>query len=137
MKKKLFSCILTCLALCACNTPTASNNNIANDIIGEWCIIEAMGISTEAADTKPFIHFTDSGTIDGHTSVNTFFGQYTVNEDSIFFDQVGSTMRMGEDMEIEVAVMEALGMCTTLDVQDSAIYASDIFGNNVMVLKRR
>jgi heat shock protein HslJ len=96
-----------------------------------------MGISTEAADTKPFIHFTDSGTIDGHTSVNTFFGQYTVNEDSIFFDQVGSTMRMGEDMEIEVAVMEALGMCTTLDVQDSAIYASDIFGNNVMVLKRQ
>jgi hypothetical protein len=46
-------------------------------------------------------------------------------------------MRMGEDMEIEVAVMEALGMCTTLDVQDSAIYASDIFGNNVMVLKRQ
>ena len=66
-----------------------------------------------------------------------FFGQYTINEDSIFFDQVGATLRISEDMEIEFAVMEALGMCTTLSVQDSDMYANDIFGNNVMILKRQ
>lgn len=96
-----------------------------------------MGISTEAAENRPFIQFTDSGTINGHTSVNSFFGQYTINEDSIFFDQVGATLRISEDMEIEFAVMEALGMCTTLSVQDSDMYANDIFGNNVMILKRQ
>lgn len=138
MKKTLFGCMMACLSLCACNTcPTTSTNNLDKEIIGEWGIIEAMGISTEAAENRPFIQFTDSGTINGHTSVNSFFGQYTINEDSIFFDQVGATLRISEDMEIEFAVMEALGMCTTLSVQDSDMYANDIFGNNVMILKRQ
>ena len=73
----------------------------------------------------------------GEFTLFEYKGQYTINEDSIFFDQVGATLRISEDMEIEFAVMEALGMCTTLSVQDSDMYANDIFGNNVMILKRQ
>ena len=95
-------------------------------------------MSTDSAETTPFILFGDSGRVNGNVSVNTFFGQYTLKGDSISFDQLGATMMMGreKDMEVEMAVMAALAQCVTLEVQDSVLNAKDHDGNVVMSLTR-
>ena len=74
--------------------------------------------------------------VNGHASVNAFFGQYALKGDSIFFDQMGATTMMGHDMEVEMAVMTALAQCTTLEMQDSVLNAKDCDGNVVMTMKR-
>ena len=81
--------------------------------------------------------FTDSGTVHGNASVNTFFGEYTLKGDSLFFDQMAATSMMGHDMELEMAIMSALAQCATVEAQDSTVTVKDHGGNTVMTLKRR
>lgn len=136
MKKTLLSALVACAALCSCSTEKETENCLLDNLYGQWNIVEANGLSTTGTESEPFIHFTDSGAVNGNTSVNAFFGQYTVKGDSISFDQMGSTRRMGENMEVEMAVLTALGQCITLDIQDSILNAKDHGGNIIMVMKR-
>ena len=136
MKKTLFSALMACMAFCCCTNENSTGNTAEPDVIGKWAIIEANGLSTDSAETRPFIEFCDSGMVNGHASVNAFFGQYALKGDSIFFDQMGATTMMGHDMEVEMAVMTALAQCTTLEMQDSVLNAKDCDGNVVMTMKR-
>ena len=138
MKKTLFSALAACMAFCNCANVKTNKFSTQPDILGQWTIVEANGMSTDSAETTPFIQFGDSGRVNGNASVNTFFGQYTLKGDSISFDQLGATMMMGreKDMEVEMAVMAALAQCVTLEVQDSVLNAKDHDGNVVMSLTR-
>lgn len=138
MKKTLFSALVACMAFCNCANVKTNKFSTQPDILGQWTIVEANGMSTDSAETTPFILFDDSGRVNGNASVNTFFGQYTLKGDSISFDQLGATMMMGreKDMEVEMAVMAALAQCVTLEVQDSVLNAKDHDGNVVMSLTR-
>lgn len=138
MKKTLFSALVACMAFCNCANVKTNKFSTQPDILGQWTIVEANGMSTDSAETTPFIQFGDSGRVNGNASVNTFFGQYTLKGDSISFDQLGATMMMGreKDMEVEMAVMAALAQCVTLEVQDSVLNAKDHDGNVVMSLTR-
>lgn len=138
MKKTLFSALVACMAFCNCANVKTNKFSTQPDILGQWTIVEANGMSTDSAETTPFIQFGDSGRVNGNASVNTFFGQYTLKGDSISFDQLGATMMMGreKDMEMEMAVMAALAQCVTLEVQDSVLNAKDHDGNVVMSLTR-
>ncbi|MBO5675784.1 MAG: META domain-containing protein [Bacteroidaceae bacterium] len=138
MKKTLFSALVACMAFCNCANVKTNKFSTQPDILGQWTIVEANGMSTDSAETTPFILFSDSGRVNGNASVNTFFGQYTLKGDSISFDQLGATMMMGreKDMEVEMAVMAALAQCVTLEVQDSVLNAKDHDGNVVMSLTR-
>ena len=138
MKKTLFSALVACMAFCNCANVKTNKFSTQPDILGQWTIVEANGMSTDSAETTPFILFSDSGRVNGNASVNTFFGQYTLKGDSISFDQLGATMMMGreKDMEVEMAVMAALAQCVTLELQDSVLNAKDHDGNVVMSLTR-
>ena len=136
MKKTLFSAFVACMAFCSCTNENGTGNTAEPDMIGKWAIIEANGLSTDSAETKPFIEFCDSGMVNGHASVNTFFGQYTINGDSIFFNQMGATTMMGHDMEVETAILTAIAQCATLELQDSLLCAKDHDGNVVLSMKR-
>lgn len=136
MKKILFSAFVACMAFCSCTNENGTGNTAEPDVIGKWAIIEANGLSTDSAETKPFIEFCDSGMVNGHASVNTFFGQYTINGDSIFFNQMGATTMMGHDMEVETAILTAIAQCATLELQDSLLCAKDHDGNVVLSMKR-
>ena len=136
MKKTLFSALVACMAFCCCTKENSTGNTAEPDVIGKWAIIEANGLSTDSAETKPFIEFCDSGMVNGHASVNTFFGQYTINGDSIFFNQMGATTMMGHDMEVETAILTAIAQCATLELQDSLLCAKDHDGNVVLSMKR-
>ena len=124
------------MAFCSCTNENGTGNTAEPDVIGKWAIIEANGLSTDCAETKPFIEFCDSGMVNGHASVNTFFGQYTINGDSIFFNQMGATTMMGHDMEVETAILTAIAQCATLELQDSLLCAKDHDGNVVLSMKR-
>lgn len=124
------------MAFCSCTNENGTGNTAEPDVIGKWAIIEANGLSTDSAETKPFIEFCDSGMVNGHASVNTFFGQYTINGDSIFFNQMGVTTMMGHDMEVETAILTAIAQCATLELQDSLLCAKDHDGNVVLSMKR-
>ena len=136
MKKTLFSALVACMTFCCCTNENSTGNTAEPDVIGKWAIIEANGLSTDSAETKPFIEFCDSGMVNGHASVNTFFGQYTIKGDSIFFNQMGATTMMGHDMEVETAILTAIAQCATLELQDSLLCAKDHDGNVVLSMKR-
>lgn len=136
MKKTLIIASAFCAGIFACTTGNESNNTLQNSLFGEWEIIQALGVSTDSAETKPFIHFTDSGYINGNASVNHFFAQYTINGDTITLDQFGATAMMGHSMEIESAIMGALNSCVTVDIKDSILNLKDNAENVVMTMKR-
>ena len=126
------------MAFCSCTNDNGTGNTNATEpnMIGKWDIVEANGLSTDSAETSPFIEFCDSGMVNGHASVNTFFGQYTIKGDSIFFNQMGATTMMGHDMEVETAILTAIAQCATLELQDSLLCAKDHDGNVVLSMKR-
>ncbi|MBQ8274324.1 MAG: META domain-containing protein [Bacteroidaceae bacterium] len=138
MKKTLLSALVACMAFCSCTNDNGTGNTNATEpnMIGKWDIVEANGLSTDSAETSPFIEFCDSGMVNGHASVNTFFGQYTIKGDSIFFNQMGATTMMGHDMEVETAILTAIAQCATLELQDSLLCAKDHDGNVVLSMKR-
>lgn len=138
MKKTLLSALVACMAFCSCTNDNGTGNANATEpnVIGKWDIVEANGLSTDSAETSPFIEFCDSGMVNGHASVNTFFGQYTIKGDSIFFNQMGATTMMGHDMEVETAILTAIAQCATLELQDSVLCAKDHDGNVVLSMKR-
>ena len=138
MKKTLFSAFVACMAFCSCTNDNGTGNANATEpnVIGKWDIVEANGLSTDSAETSPIIEFCYSGMVNGHASVNTFFGQYTIKGDSIFFNQMGATTMMGHDMEVETAILTAIAQCATLELQDSVLCAKDHDGNVVLSMKR-
>ena len=136
MKKSFFGAILALTTLGACNTNTENITEKTTDLTGAWNITEAKGLSTDSAETLPFIHFTDSGTINGNASVNTFFGRFTSNGDSLSMYDMGATMMMGRSMELEMAIMQAMEQCTTIEMLDSVLYVKDAEGNRIMTLER-
>ena len=138
MKKTLLSALVACMAFCSCTNDNGTGNANATEpnVIGKWDIVEANGLSTDSAETSPFIEFCDSGMVNGHASVNTFFGQYILKGDSIFFNQMGATTMMGHDMEVETAILTAIAQCATLELQDSVLCAKDHDGNVVLSMKR-
>ena len=136
MKKTLFSALAACMAFCNCANVKTNKFSTQPDILGQWTIVEANGMSTDSAETTPFILFGDSGRVNGNASVNTFFGQYTQSGDSIFLEQVGITSMMGHDMDTEMAITSALAQWVTLEAEDSMLYAKDKDGQVVMTMKR-
>lgn len=137
MKKTLLSTLVASAFLLGCSDAKNTGSTSTAFITGEWSITQANGIGAEESENQPFIHFTDSGTVHGNASVNTFFGEYTLKGDSLFFDQMAATSMMGHDMELEMAIMSALAQCATVEAQDSTITVKDHGGNTVMTLKRR
>lgn len=136
MKKTLLSALVACMAFCSCTNENGTGSTTEPNVMGKWAIVEANGLSTDSAETSPFIEFCDSGMVNGHASVNTFFGQYTIKGDSIFFNQMGATTMMGHDMEVETTILTAIAQCATLELQDSVLSAKDHDGNVVLSMKR-
>lgn len=118
---------------CSSNQPAASSANIE----GEWNITEANGVSTENGDTTATISFTTDGKVNGNTSVNYFFGEYTFNNDTLTFNQMGATKRMGGSMDVEQAILEALAAVKTASVKNNEAVLMDNEGNEVIVLTKK
>lgn len=136
MKKTLLAALAVCTVLGSCNTRKTTGSDITIDLSGKWTIVKAGDIATDKAEQTPFINFTDSGTVTGYASVNNFFGSYTAKGDSLSFDNMGMTMMAGPDMDIEMAIVQALNDSKTIAVQGDTILVKDAEGKTVMTLLR-
>lgn len=136
MKKTLFTAMTICAALTACNTNKVTVTDFSAQIPGKWTILTAGDQTTENVEEKPFINFSDSGTVNGYAAVNTFFGSYTAKEDSLSFSNLGMTMMAGPDMDIEMAIMQAINSSKTIAIQGDTLLMKNAEGNTVMTLKR-
>ncbi len=136
MKKTLLATLTICAAMCGCGTNQDTTSYSPEDLHGKWVIVMAGDIATDQAEQTPFINFTDSGTVNGNATVNSFFGSYTVTGDSLYFGNMGMTMMAGPDMNIEMAIVQALNEGRTAAMQGDTLLVKNDTGKTVMALKR-
>ena len=115
---------------------TAQKETTLEDIAGQWNIETACGQSTAEGENQAFINFGENGEMTGNTSVNSFFGQYTLKDGKLVLENIGMTRKMGPNMEIETAVTEALNAIATIEVKDSTASVLNEKGKVIMTLKK-
>ena len=115
---------------------TAQKETTLEDIAGQWNIETACGQSTAEGENQAFINFGENGEMTGNTSVNSYFGQYTLKDGKLVLENIGMTRKMGPNMEIETAVTEALNAIATIEVKDSTASVFNEEGKVIMTLKK-
>ena len=115
---------------------TAQKEITLEDIAGQWNIETACGQSTAEGENQAFINFGENGEMTGNTSVNSFFGQYTLKDGKLVLENIGMTRKMGPNMETETAVTEALNAIATIEVKDSTASVLNEEGKVIMTLKK-
>lgn len=136
MKKTLLAALAVCAALGSCDTAKNTSTDFTASLPGKWTILQAGDMATDSVETKPYINFTDSGMVNGYACVNTFFGSYTATADSLYFGNMGMTMMAGPDMDIEMAIFQALNNSRTAALQGDTLLVKDAEGMTIMTLKR-
>lgn len=134
MKKILFV-IMSVAALCSCGT--GKKVDASKAILGDWEIVEAGGKTVAPGFDKATISFDDKGGVHGNTSINYFFGEYSVKGEGIKFGNVGLTKMMGPTPDVEKAVVDGLNTGVKVKFEDNdnaAVLAKD--GTEVLKLKR-
>ncbi|MCM1078238.1 MAG: META domain-containing protein [Firmicutes bacterium] len=127
--------VIFAVAMSACTTgKTVMKTN--GGLFGEWNIEQAMGKSTAGGDSPAVINFSPDGRINGNASVNSFFGSYTGDGRNMTFSQVGMTRMMGQSMEIEDAVTQAVNTTARMSINGDKALVYDKDGNIVMKLTR-
>lgn len=125
--------VMGVLALAAC---TSQVQKTVNDITGKWDILSAKGVCTKDGEEQAFIQFDANGEMNGNTSVNSFFGSYTLEDGKLKLENIGMTRRMGANMEIEMAITEALNGIAGIVVEDSVATLTNESGEEIMTLKK-
>ncbi|MGM9675716.1 MAG: META domain-containing protein [Bacteroidaceae bacterium] len=112
----------------------ASQQKTAQALAGKWNIESANGQGTAEGEKQAFITFGRNGEVNGCSSVNSFFGSYTLDGSKIQMSNLGMTRMMGPHMEIETAVTQALGQTYSVKVKGSKAQLLDKDGKPVMHL---
>lgn len=134
MNKKL----MTMLAACVAVMTSCGNAKVDTSAInGKWMIEEAMGVSTETADTEAFVDFDGKGKVNGNASVNTFFGTYKYDGKTFKFDNIGMTQMLGASMDVEDAVTKAINSAAAIEINGDKATVKDNAGETVMSLIRK
>ena len=112
----------------------ASQQKTAQALAGKWNIESANGQGTAEGEKQAFITFGRNGELNGCSSVNSFFGSYTLDGSKMQMSNLGMTRMMGPHMEIETAVTQALGQTHSVKVKGSKAQLLDKDGKPVMQL---
>lgn len=133
--RNLMMAALFAAMLSACNTAKTVVKT-SGSLFGEWKIEQAMGKNTAGGDRPAVINFTSDGRINGNASVNSFFGGYTSDGKNMSFTHIGMTRMMGQSMDIESAVTEAINSTARISINGDNAVVYDKDGNVVMKLTR-
>ncbi|MDE7376418.1 MAG: META domain-containing protein [Muribaculaceae bacterium] len=106
---------------------------------GQWYV---MQIGEQKIDDENVNVFLDMGemTTHGNTGCNFFNGTIVVNPhltNSISFAQMGTTMRLCPDSDVEMAMMVALEQATVYHLDGHKLRLLDPSGTTLMVLERK
>ena len=106
----------------------------------EWQLKEMT--TTNGKTTLPqrvlTLMLTDTNTIYGFSGCNRFFGRYTIEGNTIKLEPGGSTMMACPDMEIEDAILKAMGNVKGVKAgqSENEMLLVDADGNVLMVLSK-
>lgn len=136
MKKNLFLTALIAFVLssCGCNKKVCQQTV---DLTGTWVIVTAMDKETKNGDKPAIITFDGNGKVNGNATVNTFFGGYALQGNTISFGNMGMTNMMGKSMDIEQAINEALGHSSTVETDGKKAKMKNKAGKTVMTLEKK
>lgn len=133
--KKVIVMLMGAAVLFGCGT--GKKVDAGKAIVGDWEIVEAGGNAVETGFDKATISFDGKGGVNGCTSINRFFGSYSVKGDALELGNVGLTKMMGPTPETERAVVEGLNKGVKVSFTDNdnaSILSKD--GTEVLKLKR-
>ena len=129
--------ILTLALTATTVTARHTSQHLANSVRGgEWHIVEANGTSTLTAEKQPVIAFDADGKYHGNASVNQFFGNYTLKGSRLTLSEAGMTRMLGPNMEVEDAIVKALGSTAEIRVAGDSAFIRNASGETVMKLLR-
>ena len=133
--KKLIIMLMGAAMLMGCGT--GKKVDASKAILGDWEIVDAGGKAVAPGFDKATISFDEKGGVHGNTSINYFFGEYSVKGDGISFGNVGLTKMMGPTPDVERAVVDGLntGVKLKFEDNDNAVVLSKD-GTEVLKLKR-
>lgn len=134
MMKTISRCMMM-LGVCV-TVGCASQQKTAQALAGKWNIESANGQGTAEGEKQAFITFGRNGEVNGCSSVNSFFGSYTLDGKKMQLSNLGMTRMMGTHMEIETAVTQALDQTHSVKVKGSKAQLLDKDGRPVMQLVR-
>ena len=135
MMKTISRCVMM-LGVCV-TVGCASQQKTAQALEGKWNIESANGQGTAEGEKQAFITFGRNGEVNGCSSVNSFFGSYTLDGKKMQLSNLGMTRMMGPSMDIEDAVVKALGESVTIKVNEKSASVLDKNGKVVMELKKK
>lgn len=128
--------IVACSLLLHSCSPSGNVTTDASNIIGEWNILKAEGISTKDGANPATISFNAEGKVNGCASVNRFFGSYEFDGRNLSLGNLGVTRMMGPNMEIEDAVIKAINSTHSVRIKGDKASFFDNEGAKVMTLKK-
>lgn len=105
-------------------------NFIALSLLLSFCSASVLEVKWEliSLNQKPVeevriahVNFGKDGRIFGNLGCNNFFGEYKINEDKLEIGQVGSTMMMCLDDNIEREFSKVLGEVKGFNVQEDEL----------------
>ena len=110
------------------NIPVESNWEV------EYVVSEGSEIVPPAEHNATMAFLKDSK-IAGETGCNRFFGNFTINEENIKFDNMGSTRMMCPEMGFETAYLQAIANTVSYNRSKGILELKDINGNITVLLK--
>lgn len=121
--------------------PTPAQPSLA-DLSGEWVIELAGGKKiVGTAEVAPYIGFnTDESRVYGNVGCNTINGMFVQDENkpnSLWFENLATTMMMCPDMETENIILNALNETKSFRMKDGKVYLLGEGGNELLVLKKQ
>jgi heat shock protein HslJ len=131
MKKMLFVALLAMLILSACAGGSSA------DIQGQWKLV-SYNQNPAAPDVETSIEFKD-GQLNGNVGCNSFGGEYTMDEDTINFGPIMSTMMFCEGPigEQEMGTLAVLQEKSTFVIDGNTLTITSADGNSSIVLERK
>lgn len=112
MKKLFFICTILTICTFACSTSKEASSSASNDTPlyeTQWMLTDINCEAIGDAPAKPFIQFSNEGTVSGKLGCNDFFGNCFVKNNKISIEYKGSTKKLCNDMAVERAFASALG----------------------------
>lgn len=114
----------------------ASGRQQGASLAGKWNIESANGVAATNVERPAFISFGANGEVHGCSSVNNFFGSYVLDKKQLTLSNMGMTRMMGANMDVEMAVTEALGNVKGVKVKGNKAQLLDKDGKVVMELAK-
>lgn len=138
MKMKCLYVAMVAISVLFTSCHTAKEAVNANDLDGEWNVMEINGQAVKA-ESQPFIGFdAQNGRVYGYTGCNRLMGALTLSKpNKIELGQMASTLMACPDMETERLLLNALASVKSLKCSGKTLVLYGADKEPVMLLQKR